>query len=70
MFHENFGKYFSAYLRSHSVGKLRFFANYEYDFTCNDLIDRGEIGRGNFGTVSRMLHTKSETVLAVKVRRY
>lgn len=67
-FIENFTKHFSAYLRTHSAGKLRFSPDDEYDFTCNDLIDKGEIGRGNFGTVSRMLHTKSGTVLAVKVR--
>ncbi|VDO20861.1 Serine/threonine-protein kinase F42G10.2, putative [Brugia malayi] len=55
-----------AYLRTHSAGKLRFSLGEEYEFTCNDLIDKGEIGRGNFGTVSRMLHAKSGTVLAVK----
>uniref|UniRef100_A0A0R3RWK1 mitogen-activated protein kinase kinase n=1 Tax=Elaeophora elaphi TaxID=1147741 RepID=A0A0R3RWK1_9BILA len=55
-----------AYLRTHSAGKLRFSPGKEYEFTCNDLIDKGEIGRGNFGTVSRMLHAKSGTVLAVK----
>ncbi|CAG9536534.1 unnamed protein product [Cercopithifilaria johnstoni] len=55
-----------AYLRTHSAGKLRFSADEEYEFTCNDLIDKGEIGRGNFGTVSRMLHIKSGNVLAVK----
>lgn len=66
--HIKFKQHFSAYLRTHSAGKLRFSSDEEYEFTCNDLIDKGEIGRGNFGTVSRMLHAKSGTVLAVKVR--
>uniref|UniRef100_A0A915C9C8 mitogen-activated protein kinase kinase n=2 Tax=Parascaris univalens TaxID=6257 RepID=A0A915C9C8_PARUN len=55
-----------AYLRSHSTGKLKFSPNHIYDFTCADLVDEGEIGRGNFGTVNRMLHPKSGCVLAVK----
>lgn len=58
---------FRAYLRSHSTGKLKFSPNQIYDFTCADLVDEGEIGRGNFGTVNRMLHPKSGCVLAVKV---
>lgn len=38
-----------------------------YDFTAEDLEDMGEIGRGNFGSVSKMLHIKTNTVMAVKV---
>lgn len=38
-----------------------------YDFTAEDLQDIGEIGRGNFGTVNKMLHEKSHKVMAVKV---
>lgn len=38
-----------------------------YDFTSDDLQDLGEIGRGGFGTVNKMLHRRSDTVMAVKV---
>ncbi|RZF33832.1 hypothetical protein LSTR_LSTR008955 [Laodelphax striatellus] len=36
------------------------------DFTSGDLQDLGEIGRGAFGTVNKMVHRKSNTVMAVK----
>lgn len=39
----------------------------EYDFTAEDLRDLGEIGRGNYGTVNKMYHQKSNTQMAVKV---
>lgn len=38
-----------------------------YNFTADDLKDLGEIGRGNYGTVNKMLHEKSDTVMSVKV---
>ena len=38
-----------------------------YEFSSNDLIDRGSIGEGNFGIVSKMEHQQSETMMAVKV---
>jgi hypothetical protein len=38
-----------------------------YNFTSNDLIDRGVIGEGNFGIVCKMEHEKSGTMMAVKV---
>ena len=38
-----------------------------FDFTAEDLQDLGEIGRGNFGCVNKMVHIKSNTVMAVKV---
>jgi mitogen-activated protein kinase kinase 4 len=41
-----------------------------YDFTSDDLQDLGEIGRGAFGTVNKMVHRRSNTVMAVKVGRY
>jgi len=41
-----------------------------YDFTADDLSDQGEIGHGNYGTVNKMYHEASGTVMAVKVRRY
>ncbi|XP_046854546.1 LOW QUALITY PROTEIN: dual specificity mitogen-activated protein kinase kinase 4-like [Xenia sp. Carnegie-2017] len=50
-----------------AVGKLRFGSTEEtYEYTSEDLIDLGEIGRGNFGSVSKMLHRQSETKMAVK----
>jgi len=39
-----------------------------YDFTAEDLIDQGEIGHGNYGTVNKMYHERSGTVMAVKVK--
>lgn len=41
-----------------------------YNFTADDLKDLGEIGRGNYGTVNKMLHEKSSTVMSVKVCRF
>lgn len=48
-----------------STGKLQIDGK-SYDFTSDDLQDLGEIGRGGFGTVNKMIHRKSGTVLAVK----
>ncbi|CAI6360102.1 unnamed protein product [Macrosiphum euphorbiae] len=49
-----------------STGKLQLSENKVYDFTSDDLQDLGEIGRGGFGTVNKMLHRSSDTVMAVK----
>ena len=38
-----------------------------YEYTSEDLIDLGEIGKGNFGSVNQMLHRQSQTKMAVKV---
>ena len=46
--------------------KIHYFQT--YDFTSEDLIDQGEIGRGAYGTVNQMYHEQSNTVMAVKVR--
>ena len=48
-----------------STGKLQL-GGKSYDFTSEDLQDLGEIGRGGFGTVNKMLHRKSGTTMAVK----
>lgn len=40
----------------------------QVEFTADDLHDLGEIGRGGFGTVNKMVHRKSNTIMAVKVR--
>ncbi|XP_066598771.1 dual specificity mitogen-activated protein kinase kinase 4 isoform X2 [Prorops nasuta] len=49
-----------------STGKLQLAPNLVYDFTSEDLQDLGEIGRGGFGTVNKMVHRISNTVMAVK----
>lgn len=42
----------------------------QVEFTADDLRDLGEIGRGGFGTVNKMVHRKSNTIMAVKVSQY
>lgn len=37
-----------------------------YNFSSDNLIDCGEIGRGGFGTVNKMIHKDSGTAMAVK----
>lgn len=49
-----------------SAGKLKIPPDKEYDFTAEDLSDQGEIGRGAYGTVNKMYHEQSGTVMAVK----
>ncbi|XP_034242418.1 dual specificity mitogen-activated protein kinase kinase 4 [Thrips palmi] len=53
-------------LNMQSSGKLQISPDTVYDFTSEDLQDMGEIGRGAFGTVNKMEHRKSRTVMAVK----
>lgn len=53
-------------LNIQSSGKLQLSPGTVYDFTSEDLQDLGEIGRGAFGTVNKMVHRKSNTVMAVK----
>lgn len=48
-----------------ATGKLQI-GGKVFDFTSDDLQDIGEIGRGGFGTVNKMVHRKSNTVVAVK----
>lgn len=50
----------------HSSGKLKISPEVVYDFTADDLTDLGEIGRGAFGTVNKMVHEKSHLEMAVK----
>uniref|UniRef100_A0A182K6N8 mitogen-activated protein kinase kinase n=1 Tax=Anopheles christyi TaxID=43041 RepID=A0A182K6N8_9DIPT len=49
-----------------AAGKLQIAPNQMFDFTSDDLIDEGEIGRGAFGAVNRMKFTHTGTVMAVK----
>lgn len=48
---------------------MLFYVNWKvYDFTADDLIEQGEIGHGNYGTVDKMFHERSGTIMAVKVQ--
>lgn len=49
-----------------NTGKLQISPDKTFDFTADDLTDEGEIGRGAYGTVNRMVHARSGTVMAVK----
>ncbi|XP_033108648.1 dual specificity mitogen-activated protein kinase kinase 4-like [Anneissia japonica] len=49
-----------------SIGKLNISPDECYDFTAHDLKDKGEIGRGNYGSVNKMIHIPSDTLMAVK----
>ncbi|XP_050695638.1 dual specificity mitogen-activated protein kinase kinase 4-like isoform X3 [Eriocheir sinensis] len=50
-----------------SSGKLKISPELQVEFTADDLRDLGEIGRGGFGTVNKMVHRKSNTIMAVKL---
>ena len=57
-------------LRTHSIessGKLKISAEQHCDFTAEDLKDLGEIGRGAYGSVNKMVHKPSNQIMAVKV---
>ncbi|KAF2348258.1 Protein kinase domain, partial [Trinorchestia longiramus] len=47
-------------------GKLKISSELQVEFTADDLRDLGEIGRGSFGTVNKMVHRKTNTIMAVK----
>lgn len=47
-------------------GKLQLGVHEVYDFTSDDLEDHGEIGRGAFGAVNKMVFKRTDTVMAVK----
>uniref|UniRef100_A0A6Q2YX33 mitogen-activated protein kinase kinase n=1 Tax=Esox lucius TaxID=8010 RepID=A0A6Q2YX33_ESOLU len=56
-------------LRTHSIessGKLKISAGGDCDFTAEDLKDLGEIGRGAYGSVNKMVHKPSNQIMAVK----
>lgn len=57
-------------LRTHSIessGKLKISPEQHWDFTAEDLKDLGEIGRGAYGSVNKMVHKPSNMIMAVKV---
>lgn len=49
-----------------NTGKLQITHDRVYSFTAEDLVDQGEIGRGAYGTVNKMYHEASGTIMAVK----
>lgn len=53
--------------KAHESGKLQFSCTEIYDFTSDDLVDLGEIGRGAFGSVNKMIFKKTDKIMAVKV---
>lgn len=60
-------------LRTHSIessGKLKISPEQHWDFTAEDLKDLGEIGRGAYGSVNKMVHKPSNQIMAVKVTEY
>ncbi|XP_013914280.1 PREDICTED: dual specificity mitogen-activated protein kinase kinase 4 [Thamnophis sirtalis] len=58
-------------LRTHSIessGKLKISPEQHWDFTAEDLKDLGEIGRGAYGSVNKMVHKPSGQIMAVKCK--
>uniref|UniRef100_A0A2C9L3K9 mitogen-activated protein kinase kinase n=1 Tax=Biomphalaria glabrata TaxID=6526 RepID=A0A2C9L3K9_BIOGL len=49
-----------------TTGKLQISPEESFEFTSEDLKDLGEMGRGNYGFVNKMIHEKSGTIMAVK----
>lgn len=56
---------FPFYQNSQSTGTLKVNGE-EYEFKAEDLEDQGEIGRGAFGSVNKMVFKKTNSVMAVK----
>ncbi|XP_055923334.1 dual specificity mitogen-activated protein kinase kinase 4 isoform X2 [Eupeodes corollae] len=52
-------------IKIQASGKLQF-GQHVYHFTSDDMEDLGEIGRGAFGAVNKMIFKKTEFVMAVK----
>ena len=60
---------FLIYNKVQSTGRLKL-PEEEYEFSAEDLVDCGEIGRGNFGAVNKMMFRKAGRIMAVKRIRY
>ena len=56
---------FPLYQNSQSTGTLKM-SGEEYGFKAEDLADQGEIGRGAYGSVNKMVFKKNNRVMAVK----
>lgn len=48
-------------------GKLQIPPGIQYDFTSDDLQDLGEIGRGAYGAVNKMIFRRTNTTMAGKL---
>ena len=61
----------SSVLSTSSLTFLLFFVfvftTQKYQFVAEDLEDKGHLGEGAFGTVSKMVFNKTKTLMAVKV---
>lgn len=53
-------------IKRQACGTLHFAPTEDYTFTSDDLTDLGEIGRGAFGTVNKMIFKKTLKEMAVK----
>lgn len=54
-------------IRMQAAGKLQTGPGEEHDFTSDDLQDLGEIGRGAYGAVNKMIFRRTNTVMAGKI---
>lgn len=57
------------YKSAHSSGKLKLGALGEFDFKAEDLNDQGEIGRGAFGSVNKMVFSRNNATKVMAVKR-
>lgn len=51
-------------IRMQASGKLQISPGIQYDFTSDDLQDLGEIGRGAYGAVNKMIFRETNTTMA------
>ena len=57
------------YKSAHSSGKLKLGDLGEFDFKAEDLNDQGEIGRGAFGSVNKMVFSRNNVTKVMAVKR-
>lgn len=50
-------------------GKIQTAPGMTYDFTSEDMQDLGEIGRGAYGAVNKMIFRRTNTTMAGKIER-
>lgn len=55
-----------SHKRKHRDGKIIISKDQVYEFRDSDLMDLGQIGYGEFGTVHKVLHSPSQTLMALK----
>lgn len=54
-------------IRLQASGKIQTAPGTTYDFTSDDLQDLGEIGRGAYGAVNKMIFRRTNTTMAGKI---